>query len=96
VSVSLLDYVRIAMARQDPALADAQMQRLEQAADAAVTSGLRLHAGHGITYANVGALLHLPLLRELNIGHSIVSRAVLLGMQRAVADMRRLIDAGSP
>ena len=65
-----------------------QLGRLEQAADTAAEIGLRLHAGHGITYANVGELLHLPLLRELNIGHSIVARAVLVGMERAVREMK--------
>ncbi len=71
-----------------------QLTRLEEAADTAATIGMRLHAGHGITYANVRSLLHLPMLRELNIGHSIVSRAVMVGMERAVRDMRDLIDRG--
>ncbi len=71
-----------------------QLSRLEDAADMATNVGIRLHAGHGITYQNVRLLLHLPLLRALNIGHSIVSRAILLGMERAVADMRQLIDKG--
>jgi pyridoxine 5-phosphate synthase len=71
-----------------------QLSRLEEAADLAATLGIRLHAGHGITYQNVRLLLHLPLLRTLNIGHSIVSRAVLLGMERAVRDMRALMDKG--
>jgi len=75
----------------DTALAH-QQARLQSAAESAAAVGLRLHAGHGITYRNVGALLDLPQLRELNIGHAIVSRAVLLGMERAVADMRRAID----
>jgi len=64
-----------------------QMHRLQAAADTAAEIGIRLHAGHGISYANVHELLHLPLLRELNIGHSIVSRAVLVGMERAVREM---------
>ena len=72
-----------------------QLARLEDSADAAATTGIRLHAGHGITYGNVRSLLHLPMLRELNIGHSIVSRAVLLGMERAVRDMRGLMDQGA-
>ncbi|HYE04212.1 MAG TPA: pyridoxine 5'-phosphate synthase [Planctomycetota bacterium] len=76
-----------------PALAT-QVARLERAAHVAAEIGLRLHAGHGITYANVGALTHLSLLREMNIGHSIVSRAVLVGMERAVREMKALIDAG--
>ncbi|MHC5068026.1 MAG: pyridoxine 5'-phosphate synthase [Planctomycetota bacterium] len=79
--------------RHGLAAVDGQLTRLERAAERAAELGLRLHAGHGITYANVGALLHLPLLRELNIGHSIVSRAMLVGMERAVADMRHLINS---
>lgn len=71
-----------------------QIRRLEMAAEAAAEVGIRLHAGHGITYQNVRDLLHLRGLRELNIGHTIVSRAVLLGMERAVRDMRQLIDQG--
>ncbi len=70
---------------------DAELVRLERAAAAAAEAGIRLHAGHGITYRNVRDLLHLPLLRELNIGHSIISRAVLVGMRQAVADMAALI-----
>ena len=65
-----------------------ELNRLEQAAQAAAEIGLRLHAGHGITYRNVKDLLHLPLLREVNIGHTIVSRAVLVGMERAVREMK--------
>ena len=71
-----------------------QLSRIEEAADAAATIGLRLHAGHGITYANVRNLLHLPLLRELNIGHSIISRAIMVGMERAVRDMCAMLSAG--
>lgn len=74
---------------------DAQLERerarLREAAHEAGERGLRLHAGHGITYANVGELLDLPLLLELNIGHSIVSRAVLVGMERAVREMKALL-----
>jgi pyridoxine 5-phosphate synthase len=68
-----------------------ELSKLEAAAQAAAEVGIQLHAGHGITYANVVDLLHLPLLRELNIGHSIVSRAVLTGMERAVRDMKDLL-----
>lgn len=74
----------------DPAL-ERERQRLRDAAHEAGARGLRLHAGHGINYANVGELLDLPLLRELNIGHSIVSRAVLVGMERAVREMKDLL-----
>lgn len=68
-----------------------ELSKLEVAAQAAGELGLKLHAGHGITYANVHQLLALPLLRELNIGHAIVSRAVLVGMERAVSEMKAAI-----
>ncbi len=68
-----------------------QVARLEAAAKAAAEVGIRLHAGHGITYRNIGGILHLPQLRELNIGHSIISRAVLVGMTQAVRDMKDLM-----
>ena len=72
---------------------DAAMDRLQAAADAAAVAGIRLHAGHGLRYDNVDGVLHLPLLRELNIGHSIIARAMMVGMQRAVRAMADLINA---
>jgi len=50
--------------------------------------GLAVHAGHGLTYENVRAVAGLPEISELNIGHNIVARAVLVGMERAVREMR--------
>ena len=58
--------------------------------------GLAVHAGHGLTYENVGPVAAIAEIEELNIGHSIVSRAVLTGMTEAVATMRRLVDAARP
>jgi len=54
--------------------------------------GLRLHAGHGLTYHNVLPVACIPRMFELNIGHSIIARAVLVGMKDAVAEMKRLIN----
>jgi len=54
--------------------------------------GLHLHAGHGLTYRNVMPVARIPHLEELNIGHSIVSRAVLVGLERAVREMKALIE----
>ena len=54
--------------------------------------GLAVHAGHGLTYQNVQLLAAIPEIEELNIGHSIVSRAVMSGMTEAVGTMRRLVD----
>jgi len=57
-------------------------------------AGLRVNAGHGLTYWNVRPVLGIPRLEELNIGHSIISRAVLVGLERAVREMRELILLG--
>lgn len=54
-----------------------------------------LHAGHGLTYHNVRPIAAIPEMRELNIGHSIVARALLVGLQAAVAEMVRLTAAAS-
>jgi pyridoxine 5-phosphate synthase len=55
--------------------------------------GLHVHAGHGLTYANVGPIAALIEIEELNIGHSIVARAVLVGMERAVREMVKALRA---
>ena len=49
--------------------------------------GLRVYAGHGLTTANVGPVASIPGIEELNIGHSIISRAVIVGMEQAVREM---------
>ena len=72
---------------------------LAQVADAARHArslGLAVHAGHGLTYRNVQPIAAIPEIEELNIGHSIVSRAVLSGMSEAVGTMRRLVDEARP
>jgi pyridoxine 5-phosphate synthase len=58
--------------------------------------GLAVHAGHGLTYQNVGPIAALSEIGELNIGHSIVSRAVLVGMERAVREMAELLKSALP
>ena len=71
---------------------DAALEELSAAAVAARDSGVAVHAGHGLTYENVGPVAALALIEELNIGHSVVSRAVLVGMEQAVREMRERID----
>jgi pyridoxine 5-phosphate synthase len=66
-------------------------EALALAGRVAIAARLALHAGHGLNYHNVGAVASLPGMAELNIGHSIVSRAVLVGMERAVREMRAAI-----
>ncbi len=65
----------------------AELQRLCQAANMAHALGLRVNAGHGINYRNIQHILTIPHLHTLNIGHSIVSRAILTGLAQAVAEM---------
>jgi pyridoxine 5-phosphate synthase len=72
--------------------ASRELARLETAGRIVVDAGLRLAAGHGLDYANVGPVAGLANLDEMSIGHAIVSRAVLVGMERAVLDMRQAID----
>ncbi|MDH3457622.1 MAG: pyridoxine 5'-phosphate synthase [Gemmatimonadota bacterium] len=71
---------------------DAALRRLEQAVAHAKSRGLAVHAGHGLTYRNVSAVAAIGDIEELNIGHAIVSRSVLVGMEHAVREMRNLID----
>ncbi len=71
----------------------AQLDRLRQAALAAADLGLAVHAGHGLTYENVAPVAAIPEIEELNIGHSIVSRAVFVGMESAVREMRAILAA---
>ena len=68
-----------------------ELIRLAEAGKIAQAAGLKLHAGHGLTYRNVQPVAALSGMCELNIGHSIISRAVMVGLERAVRDMKQLI-----
>jgi len=70
---------------------DAELQRLISGAKRAHALGLKVNAGHGLNYENLATLCRVPHLVELNIGHSIVSRAVMTGLEAAVEDMLRLM-----
>ena len=72
-----------------------QLSRLQTAALAAADRGLRLGAGHGLDHANVGHVAALPHLEELNIGHGLVARAVMVGLDRAVAELCAAIQRGA-
>lgn len=65
--------------------------KVAAAAAAAAEQGLEVLAGHGLTYQNVGPIAAISTIAELNIGHSIVARAVLVGMERAVREMLALL-----
>jgi pyridoxine 5-phosphate synthase len=71
----------------------AELDRLIAAANQAHSLGLRVNAGHGLNYQNLAVLRQVPHLVELNIGHSIVSRAVVVGLAIAVREMLLLMDA---
>ena len=71
------------------------LEELRRAASYAAGLGLFVHAGHGLTYANVAPVAAIPEIEELNIGHSIVSRAVMVGMRTAVLEMRRAMGVPS-
>lgn len=68
-----------------------QLVQLTQAGKLVCDLGMRLHAGHGLNYHNVIPVARIPQMHELNIGHAIVSRAVLVGMERAVREMKQLL-----
>jgi len=69
-----------------------QIVDLEAGRDFALENGLIVHAGHGLTYRNIGPVARIEGLCEFNIGHSIISRAVLVGLRQATREMIELID----
>jgi pyridoxine 5-phosphate synthase len=74
----------------------AALEQLRAAARHGHALGLAVHAGHGLTYLNVGPVAAVPEIQELNIGHSVMSRAILTGMLEAVGEMSRLIKEARP
>ena len=69
----------------------AQLQLLRESADFARQHGLHVHLGHGLDYANVADVARLPGVEELNIGFSIIARAIFVGLERAVREMKDAI-----
>ncbi|SUB81804.1 Pyridoxine 5'-phosphate synthase [Pragia fontium] len=70
-----------------------ELQRIAHAATYAAGKGLKVNAGHGLTYHNVQAIAALPEIYELNIGHAIIGRAVMTGLHSAVVEMKALMLA---
>ncbi len=66
---------------------ETELDRIRTAAQAAAKAGLKVAAGHGLTYRNVGAVARIPEIEEFNIGHNIIARAALVGLDRAVREM---------
>ncbi len=81
---------RYAEAKTDEARAQ-ELAALEAGCRQALGAGLRINAGHGLTYWNTYPVACLPGMEELNIGHTIISRAALVGLERAVREMRQII-----
>ena len=71
-----------------------EIERIRHAARLGANLGLRIHAGHGLNYENIFPLLEVPEILEFNIGHSIVSRALFVGLSKAVSEMKRIITGG--
>ena len=75
--------------------AEEELRRIEEAARLARDLGLKVYAGHGLTYQNVKGILRLRnLIEELNIGHSIVANSVIFGFERAVREMIAILKGG--
>ena len=68
-----------------------ELQTLVKAGEQIRAAGVTLNAGHGLTYRNVKPIATIEGMHELNIGHSIIARAIMVGLEQAVRDMKRLI-----
>jgi len=81
-----------AFERRDESRAELELSKLQEQINLALKSGLKVNAGHGLNYRNIKRIAELNGIEELNIGHSIVARAALVGMERAVREMLDLIS----
>jgi pyridoxine 5-phosphate synthase len=70
-----------------------ELEKLSTASQQIRAAGLTLNAGHGLTYRNVKPIAAIDAMHELNIGHSIIARAIMVGLEQAVRDMKRLVSA---
>lgn len=79
-----------ALAKEEQAV-HKELEKLIRGSEQIVALGMKLHAGHGLNYQNVKSIAAIPKMRELNIGHSIIARAVFVGLERAVREMKMLM-----
>ena len=86
-----LSSIPVSYALAQGAARERELNRLVAAGERVNELGLKLHAGHGLNYLNVQPIASIAGMRELNIGHSIVARAVFVGLRDAVAEMKQLI-----
>ena len=81
-----------AHAEGDLATRDAELEKMREMATFADSLGLEVHAGHGLTYDTVQPVAAFPEVVELNIGHFLIGEAIFMGLEPAIAEMRRLMD----
>jgi pyridoxine 5-phosphate synthase len=81
-----------AYANSSGAERDALLEKLREAAAYGQSIGLEIHAGHGLTYENVGPIAAIPQIRELNIGHFLMGEAMFVGLEASIREMRRLMN----
>jgi pyridoxine 5-phosphate synthase len=72
-------------------LLNVELDKIREAVQYADSLGLEVHAGHGLNYQNVSNIVKIPKLVELNIGHSIISRALFVGLNQAIREMKTLL-----
>ena len=72
---------------------DAELAALQKGAALAASLGLEVHAGHGLTFDTVGPIAAIPQVMELNIGHFLIAESVFIGLDGAIREMRRRMDA---
>ncbi len=80
---------------RDPVARVRELMRIRQAVEIGLGLGLQVNAGHGLDYHNVKAIAAIPGVRELNIGHAIIARALFSGLDRAVRDMKAIMLAAA-
>lgn len=78
---------------ENPRQRETEFERIKQAVEYGDSIGLHVNAGHGLNYQNVCPIAALPQIKELNIGHAVIARALFTGLQPAVVEMRRLMDS---
>ncbi|MEM6535851.1 MAG: pyridoxine 5'-phosphate synthase [Pseudomonadota bacterium] len=84
-------YAELWLARDEAGL-EIELERLKTAAAEAAKRGIEAHAGHGLTFENVGPIAAIPQLAELNIGHFLMGEAIFIGLEGSIKKMRRLMD----
>lgn len=77
----------------DGAAQQVELERLRKGAALCARLGLECHAGHGLSYGDVGPIAAIPEVRELNIGHFLIGEAIFVGLEAAIREMRRVMDA---